>query len=71
MDCSENLVEVNPIGDAANAECQDDQKASDIGGFAEVAGLHKLKSSEKQVLPWMFHSMLHSIFLSLTYSLIR
>lgn len=63
-DCSENLVEADLIRDAADREHQDDLNASDIGGFAEVAGcLHKLRSSEKQVLPWMFHSLLRSLFL--------
>ncbi|KAJ8619003.1 hypothetical protein MRB53_015189 [Persea americana] len=49
-DCSENLVEADLIRDAADREHQDDLNASDIGGFAEVAGcLHKLRSSEKQL----------------------
>lgn len=34
-----------------NINCQSDQETSDIGRFAEISGcLHKLRSSEKQVV---------------------
>ncbi|KAJ4967147.1 hypothetical protein NE237_018996 [Protea cynaroides] len=49
-DCLENASEVEDSSNATSKCCQPDQKAFDIGGFAEFSGcLHKLKDSEKQI----------------------
>ncbi|WCJ17659.1 DNA repair and recombination protein RAD54 [Euphorbia peplus] len=46
-DCTESMIEGD---ESIKGECNADEEASDIGGFAKTAGiLGKLKSSEKQI----------------------
>ncbi|KAL5982445.1 DNA-dependent ATPase protein rad54 [Asimina triloba] len=45
----EVVTDVADGRDLTNGGCQVHQEVSDIGGFAEIAGLHNLNSSEKQL----------------------